>query len=47
MMAFLSTKIDRFQILIGSNIGSMISSTCSNELVWNLAYICVISWTFS
>ena len=47
-MAFLSTKIDGFEILIYSNIGSMISSyTCSNVLVWNLAYISVISWSFS
>ena len=36
-----------FLILIGSNIGSMISSTCSNVLVWNLANISVITWTFS
>ena len=28
-------------------IGSMISSTCSNVLVWNLANISVITWTFS
>ena len=36
-----------FLILIGSNIGSIISSTCSNVLVWNLANISVITWTFS
>ena len=45
---FLSKKFDGFTILIGSNIGSMISSnTCSNVLVWNLTNISVISWSFS
>ena len=41
-------KIDGFQILIGSNIGCMISSnTCSNVLIWNSANISVISWSLS
>ena len=32
---------------IGSTIGSIIGSTiCSNELVWKLPYISVISWSF-
>ena len=40
-------KIDGFEILIGSNIGSIISSkTCSNVLVWNLANISLISSSF-
>ena len=44
---FLSTKIDEFDILIGLNIGPMISSnTCFNVLVWNLANISVINWSF-
>ena len=48
MAFFLSTQIDVFQILIRFNIDSMISfNTCSNVLIWNLANISVISWSFS
>ena len=46
-MAFFKYKIDAFKTLIGPNISSMVSSnTCSNVLIWNLAYISVISWSF-
>ena len=41
---FLSAKFDGFTILIGSTISS---NTCSNVLVWNLAHISLISWSFS
>ena len=43
-MAFLRTKIDGLKILIGSNIGSM---NLFHVLVWNLANVSLISWSFT
>ena len=44
MMAFLRAKIDGLKILIGSNIGSM---NLFHVLIWNLANISLINWSFS